>query len=186
MLESVAGVRGLRGRHARLRGALDPRRRSARPAGRPLPEGASGDRRPHRGPRRRRRGRRDGARRAVRARADRAAAPPRRAGGADARAPGDRRGVPAADPAPGPRAAAGGEAARHAAGHDPRGLSTRDLLDRALATRRRRAGHRGGDVATGGDRAAGARRRGDLVPARGPREVARAPRARWWPGWCRR
>ena len=60
----------------------------------------------------------DGARRALRARAHRAAAPTRGARVGAARTPGDRGGVPAAHPAPGAGPAAGGEAAGHAAGHD--------------------------------------------------------------------
>ena len=82
-------------------------------------------------------------------------------------------------PAPGrlPVAQLAGHAARHDAA---RALDPRSARPGAGGGRGR-AGDRGRDVAARGDRAARARRRGHLVPARRARRVARARRARSWP-----
>ena len=104
-----------------------------------------------------------------------------------ARAPGDRRGVPAPHPAPGARAAAGGAAARTCRWSRPRaGSSTRDLLDRALAA----AGVEPVIAVETSQREAIAplvlARRGHVVPAGRPRRSRSPPRARSSPGSCPR
>ena len=66
----------------------------------------------------------------------------------------------------------------------PRGLSTRDLLDRALAEAGVEPAHRGRDVPARSDRPARARGRGHVVPARPGRRSRSAPGARSWPAWC--
>ena len=68
----------------------------------------------------------------------------------------------------------------------PPGTSTRDLLDRALASAGRRSVDRGRDVAAGGDRAARAERRRHVVSPGAPGRGRSPRRARSSPGWCRR